>query len=157
MLDSNITTLLATLLGGGLSLVGSFLANRYQYKKDSDFEKRKELRDIIEELYGCVTSVYQSASLITYDKSNLDTEYIKIRTKLDRILLLVELYLPSFKLKRQDFTEKINDFIGVLEVYKVDEVDLQTVIFHVAENSQIYYSFVEQIALLAKEKGYSYY
>jgi hypothetical protein len=51
MSDQIITTVLPTLIGGLLALVGGLIANCYIMRKENYREKRKELRVILEDIY----------------------------------------------------------------------------------------------------------
>ena len=51
MLDQNIALILATLLGGTLTIVGGFIANYYIQSSSDNISKRKEIRNILEQIY----------------------------------------------------------------------------------------------------------
>ncbi len=111
-LDQNVTTLLATALGGVLAIMGGFLATTISQRMAEKAEKRKLSREKIEELYllakqmekwvkskllrACevedVTLHYNKAPAWMYNTVNTDES-----CPIEKMDMLISLYLPMLK------------------------------------------------------------
>jgi len=66
MLDQNTTTLLAALLGGLLTIVGGFIANYYIQSSSDRIQKKKEIRNLLEQIYKSTQIITVDYNLLKY-------------------------------------------------------------------------------------------
>lgn len=92
MLDPNVTTLLAALIGGLLSAFGGFLANYYIQSATSKALKHEKIQRILENAYESINEM----TLIFYNKLTIKKpldisdkiELNKLRSKADIAILI---------------------------------------------------------------------
>lgn len=162
MLDQNIALILSALVGGTLTVVGGFIANYYIQSSSEKVSKRKEIRNMLEQVYEytqAITPAY--LRLITSTKSeDIEKEVQQIFTYLDKIGLLVDFYLPPLK---QDFSEyytPIHSFI----IFKWPNTYFPDTNYRTAQKEYkdidletITKKFRSSVTELFKNKGYSYF
>ncbi|MGZ3609041.1 MAG: hypothetical protein ACXVBU_03155 [Ktedonobacteraceae bacterium] len=98
MLDQNITTLLSTLLGGLLTIVGGFLANYYIQSTSNKTEKRKEKKTRIEQLYLLSNDIRQTFYRLEFNQvSDADwtSEFLRVNKVESDMEMMVMLYVPE--------------------------------------------------------------
>ena len=115
MLDQNISTLLAALIGGLLSVIGGLSANYYLHYSSDKISKRKEIRNMLEQVYKHTQSIKASYLLIESKKTMRTTSEIKednhinfqeIDACIAKIELLVDFYLPPLKASFSEYYSK---------------------------------------------------
>ncbi len=119
MLDQNVTILLSAALGGLLAIAGGFLANYYVQITARKSEKRRSVREKIDEIYTLSTHVKTSFFLRMWHRSYLTQEqYNKIHLFSDeaarelnnigeRIEMLARLYVPSITSAIVEYSQQI--------------------------------------------------
>ena len=94
MLDQNIALILSTLSGGILTVAGGVIANYYIQSSSEKTSKRKEIRNMLEQVYKHTQAILPAFSRLGRSTSSEDikTEIQEIFTYLDKIELLVDFY-----------------------------------------------------------------
>lgn len=102
MLDQNTATILSTLLGGALTIIGGFIANYYTNKSSDKQLKVKEERETLQKLYEINQKVYRNFSAETLwmkfkQSGKIDPLDIinDIYNNIDNIATLVDLYIQE--------------------------------------------------------------
>src|SRR5712692_6160706 len=122
MLDQNVINLLSVVLGGILAIAGGFISNYYIQAMARKSEKRRIVRDKIDEVYTLSTQVKTTFFLRIWHRSKYtQQEYDKIYSFSDkavrelrdigeRMEMLARLYkMPSRKLcKDEDSSKRLN-------------------------------------------------
>ncbi len=127
MLDQNITTLLATILGGILATTGGIIATFYAQVLNSRTDRKNFVREGCEEVYNLAHEVKQwidnenSRWWCDYCES-IDDVSIEVqieRSKLakeplncpiDRLMMIVLLYIPEFRTKAEALKNVVNTY-----------------------------------------------
>ena len=125
MLDQNITTLLAALIGGLLTIAGGLGTNYYLHSRSVQIEKEKELRKILEELFIILLDISNSHNAIKYkvlDKNYVFEEIAKLASNYNRLTALVCLYLPSLEDDLEEYREAHANMITASLEYVDDEL-----------------------------------
>ncbi len=119
MLDQNLTTFLSVALGGVLAIIGGFISNYYIQATARKSEKRRMLREKIDEIYTLSTQVKTAFFLRIWHRSKYtQQEYNKIYTFSDkavrelrdvgeRMEMLTRLYVPSLINAILEYRQKI--------------------------------------------------
>lgn len=156
MLDPGITALLPTLAGGLLAIVGGIASNYYLTSRTIRTEKRKEFRDIFEELSKCVYDIQICFSRTLLYPNTLSEERIKIVELEGRIVILQMLYAPSLEKDCILFTDALSkatnaltDFFDTKDENKYRQ-DLDEFLIHA-------YKFRLIIAGIVQKRGYKFY
>lgn len=122
-MDQNISTLLAALIGGLLTIAGGLVANYYLYSRTTKLERRKEIRQVVEEIYTRITDIEVSIRTVYIDRSSINNEYAKISNSRNRILTLTHLYLPSYEKEYNKFNNSVNEVREIFINYRDDLID----------------------------------
>lgn len=162
MLNQNIALILSALLGGALTVIGGFAAN-YTFKTMQDRkEKWRELRNIVEKMYGEINAV-KLLYLSIIQHINIEVsfvafkEFYEINEHNETIRMLVHFYVPGLS----------KDFANYLEGISITQQKIQT---HIANKEKPLEETLEAlnelentctnfhlaIIKLVKNKGYSY-
>jgi hypothetical protein len=178
-LDQNTTVLLSTLLGGLLTLGGSFVANFYTQSASTKSDKQKAIRNMVEQVYKDTKKIevlydeYEyilTASIIIFqqDEDNtdpyeaipldgklekdLDEKIHSIKASLNHIELLVNLYLSPLEQSFTTYQNEINTFIEKLKFpTKVDKDNPKEKLEAISKQ------FRTSLLSLSKKKGYHYF
>jgi hypothetical protein len=127
MLDQNITTLLATILGGILATTGGIIATFYAQSLNGRTEREKFVRERCEEVYELAEKVKQwldneNARWWCDYCESIDDVSIEVqigRSKLakeplncpiDRLMMIVLLYIPEFRTKAEELKNVVNTY-----------------------------------------------
>lgn len=125
MLDQNMTTLLSTLLGGLLAIIGGFLAIYITQFMANKAEQRQLVREKIEEAYILVNEVIASnrsyASRITREKLEplqidwqFNEDFVnRTYVAMHKLLMLVDLYIPELKQDFKDFASSMSKYMNL--------------------------------------------
>lgn len=109
MLDQNITTLLSTVVGGLLAITGGFLATSFSQRMAEQAEKRKVVREKLEELYTLSNNIQEWVKVqvlracdieeVTLHRKVPRWFFDAVRTEpdcpIERMEIIASLYLPS--------------------------------------------------------------
>ncbi len=118
MLDQNITTILSTLLGGILTVVGGFLASYYIQAISIKGEKRREKKTRIEQLYMLTNDIKQTYYRLEFDyvpDKDKASELLRVGKVEKDMDMLVTLYLPELA---EEFTEYLNGMATLLAAFE---------------------------------------
>jgi uncharacterized membrane protein YgaE (UPF0421/DUF939 family) len=155
MLDQNITTLLAALIGGFLSVLGGFIANYYMQSSSNALSKRKEIRNMLEQTHKKVAKIKKECLNITEDfpsMEKLKKSASVISENLEEIDLLINFYLPPLKSDFTLYKDKIN---GLTETYlssqDISEYYLHHNVYKASDTFQL------SIVKLFNKEGYNYF
>jgi hypothetical protein len=119
MLDQNLTTFLSVALGGVLAITGGFISNYYIQATARKSEKRRIVREKIDEIYTLSTQVKTSFYLRIWHRSYYTQEqYAKIHLISDeaarelrdigeRMEMLTRLYVSSLTSDILEYRQKI--------------------------------------------------
>ena len=157
-------TILATLIGGLLSIIGGFFANYYIQSSSNRLQKRKEIRNILEHIYESTQAVSHSYLQIKinsfHTKKDISKDFFDLSNYMNKIESMIDLYLPPLK---EDFYEYKKEIINSLEIV-FDETfeDKQItwaskVSLSSDELDTVSSKFRLSITQLLKTKGYSYF
>lgn len=131
MLNQNVTTLLSVLLGGALAIAGGFISNYYVQAIARKSEKRKTVREKVDEIYTLSTQLKTSFFLRLWHKSfykpeQYDDIYLlsdkaarELKDIGERMEMLARLYVPSLTNAIIEYREKIKAIDHRID----DEVD----------------------------------
>ncbi len=168
MLDQNTTTLLAALLGGLLTIAGGFIANYYIQSSSDRIQKKKEIRNLLEQ-------IYKSTQIITADYSDLKhgvlTDDMKKKEKaaelfdnIDEIERRVNLYLPPLKESFTEYKEEILSYLTGTEqelFERTEECQKQKEagihLLKIPSIEETDKKFRASLSKMLKENGYSYF
>ncbi|GHO88305.1 hypothetical protein [Dictyobacter formicarum] len=157
MLDQNITTLLAALIGGLLSALGGFFANYYIQSTSDKISKKKEIRNMAEKVFKKTDEISQEHLNILDNLSNLKNlkdSARKITLALSQIEFMVNFYLPPL---REDFAEykgKFDNLIDAIEFHNLEDLTTYENTHKLSKVSKKY-----QLSIIAfyNKEGYSYF
>jgi len=177
MLNQNVTTLLSTLIGGILTILGGVIASHLNQSKTDRSERRKELRMLIEELSDTsyqlqvlhnkildrVISISNGNITGNEKKIDIDETYFEIDRITAKMSLIILAYLPSLTGANAEFIQGIrkagrmignamgNDPILKNEDNKKQlQTDLADLL--IEADQKFRHSLIEML----KKKGYSY-
>src|SRR5712692_9952326 len=131
MLDQNVINLLSVVLGGILAIAGGFISNYYIQAMARKSEKRRIVRDKIDEVYTLSTQVKTTFFLRIWHRSKYtQQEYDKIYSFSDkavrelrdigeRMEMLARLYNPSLTSDILEYRQKIKNIDHRID----DEID----------------------------------
>jgi hypothetical protein len=156
MLDQNLAIIIAAIIGGLLTIAGGLAANFYLHNRTIIIEKRKELRNILEEIYTCALQISIACNSILVDRSNLNQSVSQIYGFDTRIQTLLELYLNSLISERIEIRGAIAELVYVLSQYQNDVIDVGEFKKCLGDYNQSGEIFLNRIVHLAFDKGYSY-
>jgi hypothetical protein len=157
MLGQNIITLLAALIGGLLSTLGGFLANTYIQSSTNKIQKRKEIRDILENIfkYALLTNsilTRKRIETLNTDDKQIDTKNIlEIKTNVAHMSMLVKLYIPVLEEYTDPYIDAVYKLYKVLESRDRKNLEYATYKVDTATNK-----LCDKILDLLKKEGYSY-
>lgn len=154
MLNQNITTLLAALIGGLLSISGGFLANYYIQSSTDKLSKRKEIRNMLEQIYKKTQSAridYCAIAKKIATKDEFENELTHLAEIMYQIEFLVDFYLHPLEKDFSVYSKPIWQTIDMLETESpncnVDYISL----------NKSTMTFREAIIELSKKGGYNYF
>src|SRR5947209_15168954 len=125
MLDQNIAIIIAALIGGLLTITGGIVANFYLSNRAVELEKRRETRNVIEELYECLSRNNTAINSIRVDKSIINIELINLNERMDRILILIDLYAPSLNKEYDALLNSTRKLHRIYIGFREDKIDLK--------------------------------
>lgn len=180
MLDQNVTTLIATLIGGSLSLLGVFLANYYTQSTSKKADKQKGIRNMIESIYRELQSMEDAYDTLlelqkeyfkdktgplyeNYDAYSAQKEQITFERNVTNVAtqmkggikkmdLLVTLYLSPLLDNFKKYRNKIYEFV---ETTDFENPNIGGT-FSKQDLEEISNGFKKSLSDLLREKGYSY-
>lgn len=156
MLDQNVAVILAATIGGLLTIAGGIAANFYLLNRTIKLEKRKELRNVLEELYGCIAKNNTAINSIRYDKSLVSNEILAMNAGIDRILVLLDLYLPFLSKEYRILSSSFLLLANTYRDYRDDKIDLKEYNAKVEEYRTTIEVFRKRLVSLAKQKDMVY-
>src|SRR5258708_21852132 len=165
MLNQSLATILATLIGGVLSIVGGFFANYYIQSSSNRLQKQKEIRNILEHIYQstlAISNAYLQIKVKSFysKKRDIAKEYYDLSNNMSEIESMVDLYLSPLK---ENFLEYKNEVINSLVIVFDEKFTNEQLTWadKASLNSDqlegISGKFRSSITKLLKEKGYSYF
>ncbi len=118
MLDQNITTLLATIIGGIFAIVGGFIATWVSQRLARNAEKRKVAREKSQEIFELFIQVKRwiDNEINRWWERTDETATIyppvsdTLECPIDRLLILVILYVPPLEKTAKELNEKVMRF-----------------------------------------------
>jgi hypothetical protein len=127
MLDQNTTTVLTALItvGGTLGgvILGVVLTNRYA----STQEKIKRMQPVIEETYTLLITIHKHLSYCIRKDGPQSGLLQEIREPMDRLMVLLSLYLPSLKQQTNDYFKNLLElgtaYSGYYDLWEIDADD----------------------------------
>lgn len=161
MLDQNTALIFSALIGGILTIAGGFIANYYIQTTTRNLSKRKEIRNILEQLYKDVNQIKDvHYAVVTRSIKEQTIYYFKaeelsdLLTYINKIDMLVNLYISPLRedfAKYSDKMEKVkldlSQMSGGIQTY---EAALRLI----DEASQ---DFQRAIIRILKKEGYAYF
>ena len=165
MLDQSIATLLSTLLGGLLTVLGGFVGSYYIQSTSNKVSKRKEIRNIIESIYKDIQKIERRYQFIDENFRNKDMRkevheaMYDVDEILDHVDLLVNLYLTPLSQDYFAYAQRLREsirksgtnFDKATEALKEDNnVDLPRIDYFDAQ-------FRLSLRKLLQKEGYSYF
>ena len=128
MLDQNVTTILSTLIGGILTILGGVIASYLLQTKTDGSERRKELRMLIEELSDMsyrtqvlynkildkLISISEKKSTSNEKNTDIDEVYFEIDRITAKMSLMISAYLPSLTPATSEFISGIRKVAGMI-------------------------------------------
>jgi uncharacterized membrane protein YgaE (UPF0421/DUF939 family) len=157
MLDQNVTTLLAALIGGLLSALGGFFANYYIQSTSEKIAKRKEIRNMTEQIFKKTHEIgleYLNILDNVGNLNNLKDSAKKITLALNQIDYLVNFYLPPLK---EDFTAYKEKLEGLLESIEYNNLSYLTNYTNMSNLRKVSRICQSSIIDLYNKEGYSYF
>ena len=145
MLDQNITTLLAALLGGFLSILGVFVANLASNR----IQQKREIRNLLEQIYKSTQIIDETYTNLKpgLSSSVIEKRVWEIMNYMSGIDRRVDLYLSPIENDFAEYKGQITSNIHGLE--KIDS-ELPSI-------KAVTDKFRESLRKMLKEKGYSYF
>jgi hypothetical protein len=157
MLDQNLTTLLSTLFGGLLAIIGGVATNYYLQSSSNKIGKQKEIRNIIEQIYKYTRDNYEFASNITYNKDEYITNtqgYKNYQSNIYSIEMLVNLYLSQLKQPFSLYNKDLKSYVYYIDFSGFEDPPPQPKNIDVDDITN---TFREALTALLRKKGYSYF
>jgi hypothetical protein len=114
MLDQNITTLLAALIGGLLSALGGFLANYYIQTSAKKIEAEKNVRNTIELTYEETQKIH---ILYLEIVNRMFYMYDKLYIKKENDSINIKQYLQEINIKSKDMIKSLNKIEMQIKLY----------------------------------------
>ncbi len=174
MLDQNLTTLLSVFLGGLLAIAGGFISNFYIQATAKKAEKRRLVREKIDEIYTLSTQIKTSFYLRIWHRSYYTQEqYAKIHMFSDeaarelrdigeRMEMLTRLYIPSLTSAILEYRQKIKNIDHRIDDEldpknrRLEELEKDPVYLNVATSIQNENDSIHQILQSSLEKQIEY-
>lgn len=157
MLDQNITTLLAALIGGLLSVLGGFIANYYIQSSTDKLSKKKEIRNILEQMYKKTQAVYLSYGVMIMkiaSNEEIETNIAAISETMNEMEFLVNFYIHPLKNAFISYYESIMKTDLFWGKILKDNIDSAIEIKTLKTSTD---RFREEIIKIAKKEGYNYF
>ena len=162
MLNQNITTLLSALLGGMLTILGGFIANYYIQKSTKRAEKRKETREILEnisqnllaasEIYNHTNSFLRAGKV---NEINIHENTTKLRGYQNKMIIQVHLYFPQLNEPYESLSTVIFRWIEYIRT-NYQNIDIKIIDEIETELNTVTWDFLDKIANFLKKYGYNY-
>ncbi len=159
MLDTNITVLLPTLLGGILTIIGGFIAVFYTQLIANTKEKRKEARDLLETMYNktqIIEEHYTNYIMKIESEEFMEKDRI-ITSSISQLALVIDIYVEPLKNSFHTYIEGISDVDYKLTIFKYEEDKNAAIKYIIDTLSKATITFRKEIVKLLKKKGYSYF
>ncbi len=165
VLDQNITTLLAALLGGALSIIGGFTANYYIQSSSDRIQKKKEIRNLLEQIYKSTQDITYNYSCLMVGVLSEDVEkrIVEISDNINQIERRVNLYLTPLAQNFMEYKEEIfSNMRGAQLSKKVitnsdNNQAIELTYYNMPSIEETNKKFREPLTRMLKEKGYSYF
>jgi len=157
MLNENLTTLLSTLLGGFLAIMGAVVATYYTNTKQLKMENRKEFRAALEKAYRNLYLMELVTKRLALSNADIGVEYNNIITYLSEIALLIYLYLPQLTETYNAYYDEINDIIKKMFVYADKKIDKNAYLEYLESHSSADINIKTVIENVIRKERFNYY
>ncbi len=108
MLNQSAATVLAAFVGGLMAIVAGMIANIFIIRKETSREKRKELREILENMYNFTAIINHLCRQATLGPTQMDEAIAEIPENLAQIGMRVRLYVPNLEDKYKAYNTEIS-------------------------------------------------
>ncbi len=157
MLNQSIATVLAALVGGLMAIAAGMIANIFTTRREISREKRKELREILENMYNFTAKINHLCRQATLGPSQMDEAVAEIPENLAQIGMRVRLYVPNLEEIYVKYNTKIGRITELIPHLKNKNISEEQYKQEVESSMKELMDFRKAIVEALSKKGYKYF